>query len=94
MMTTSELITLAARFAGGITIGLFFFGGLAWTVRRLPGARHPAVLVLTSFVVRMSVTVAGLALLGGRKWQHYLAAMVGFVFAKLTAVTLQREKTT
>ncbi len=53
-------MTYGIAILAGLALGGFFFGGLWWTVRRLPDARHPATLALTSFLVRTVVTAGGL----------------------------------
>lgn len=44
----------------GAAVGLQFFGGLWWTAQRLVAGRHPARLLLTSFVIRISLLGIGL----------------------------------
>lgn len=53
-------MTYGIAILAGLALGGFFFGGLWWTVRRLPGARHPAALALSSFLARTVVTAGGL----------------------------------
>lgn len=43
----------------GIGVGIAFFGGLAWTVSRLPDARAPGRLVMASLVLRLAVAALG-----------------------------------
>lgn len=40
---------------GGVALGLFFFGGLWFTVQRLGSARRPALLMLGSLAARLAV---------------------------------------
>ena len=37
----------------GAGLGIWFFAGLLWTVRRLPTASHPLLLAAGSFIIRM-----------------------------------------
>jgi F1F0 ATPase subunit 2 len=68
----------------GVGLGLWFFGGLLWTVGRLPGARHPAPLMLISFVVRAAGVVVGVMWLAGRHGLLPLAAaLVGFIAVRM-----------
>jgi len=52
--------------------------------------------LLASFVVRMAVTVAGFYFVGDGHWQRLLAALLGFVVARIvvTRVTQKIDKTT
>lgn len=68
----------------GAVLGLGFFGGLWYTVRRLPQARHPAALALVSFAGRLALAVAGfylvlrLATIAG-----VVGAVVGFLIVRI-----------
>lgn len=81
-MNDVSTFQLAAALAGGFALGLLFFGGLWWTVRRLPTARHPALLVAGSFVVRMMIAVGGLYFVMGTHWQRAIAGLAGFLAAR------------
>ena len=70
---------------GGL-LGLFFFGGLWWTVQRLPTARHPAPFSLASMVVRMAVVLAGFYWLMDGDWVRLLACAVGFLAARTAVI--------
>lgn len=67
----------------GFALGILFFGGLWITVRALPKARHPALLVLASFWVRTAVVIAGLLLAMDGLWQRALACLAGFLIARV-----------
>ncbi|MFE8072540.1 ATP synthase subunit I [Marinobacteraceae bacterium S3BR75-40.1] len=87
MMTTINLLCALA----GLGLGLFFYGGLWWTVRRTVEAARPAVLVLGSFVVRAGGVLAGFYWLGGDQWQRLVALLAGFVVARLVVTLLTRR---
>lgn len=70
---------LGLALAVGVGLGAWFFGGLLWTVRLLPTARHPVLLMSTGFVVRVAGVAAGLIWLFGRHWLLPVVALVGFV---------------
>lgn len=70
---------------GGL-LGLFFFGGLWWTVQRLPTARHPAPFSLGSMVVRMAVVLASFYWVMGGDWVRLLACAVGFLAARTVVI--------
>jgi F1F0 ATPase subunit 2 len=67
---------------GGGLVGLFYFGGLWLTVRALPHARNPALLVLGSFMGRTAVSLFALYLLMDGRWERLLAGMAGFLLAR------------
>lgn len=85
---TDMLISLVPALIGGSLIGLFFFGGLWWTVRRLPAAERPALFFLTSFVVRSLVTLVAFFVVAAGDWRRVLAAALGFLIARVLLVQL------
>lgn len=75
-------------FGAGLVIGMAFFGGLKWTIQRLPQTRHPLALALGSFLVRIAVLLGALLLAGGGEWQRYIVILIGIFVARLAAVRL------
>jgi len=71
------------RFAFGILLGVFFYGGLWLTVRNLATTRHPFALTLGSLLLRMTVTLAGFFLLIDGHWQYAAASLLGFTTVRL-----------
>ncbi len=80
---SSPAVISAICFIAGLTLGLFFFGGLRLTLRWITSVRRPALLIVASFGVRAALTVAGFVWVGNGQWQRYVAALVGFVLARL-----------
>ena len=83
-MEVEPIWKLAVAVATGVAVGLFYFGGLWLTVRRLSDAKRPHVWVLVSFAARTVAAVAAVGLmawLGG--WQALAACMVGFIAMRL-----------
>jgi len=66
----------------GIALGLIYFGGLWWTVRRLSRSTAPALLAIVSLSLRMALLLAGLYLLLQGQWPRLLAALVGVLLAR------------
>ncbi len=77
-----HLFQLALVFLGGVALGMFFFGGLALTVRRLV-AGGGAMLILYSFLLRVVVLLAGFWLLARNHAEYWVACLLGFTAAKL-----------
>lgn len=59
LLNRDTILDIIIALTGGIALGLFFYGGLWWTVRRLPTSKQPALLTMASFIVRTSVTILG-----------------------------------
>ena len=70
------------RFVFGLLLGVFFYGGLWLTVRRLPTTRHPFAMTLGSLFVRTVLTLAGFLFAIGGRWQNALVALLGFTAAR------------
>ena len=87
-----EIALLILCFAAGLGLGLIFFGGLWLTVRWLPKARWPALLFLASLLGRTAVTMVGLYLVMGGRWQRLLAAVIGFTLMRFVLVYWLRSK--
>lgn len=83
---TSDLMILALAFAAGGALGVFYFGGLWFTIQRLPGAERPGLIALISFLLRTVIAIGALALVAGESWQRLLAAVVGFFIARMVLV--------
>ncbi len=67
----------------GILLGIFFFGGLWWTVKKITaGNSKPYFLFLVSFIIRTVVVLAGFYLLLTAGWQYLLSALAGFLIAR------------
>lgn len=75
----NDIVVLIAALVVGSFLGLFFFGGLWWTLKRLPASRKPQLVMAVSFLARSALTVAGFwAVMDGR-WERLLAALAGFL---------------
>lgn len=83
----------------GLLLGGIFFGGLwwtvRWTVREGVASRRPALLFIASFVLRASIVLAGIYLVGResgpQKWQPLLLCLLGFVVARFLVTWLTRH---
>lgn len=84
----NEALSLAAGLLAGIVLGAFFFGGLWWTVRKGLSSRRVALWFLGSMLLRTSVVLLGFYFVSGGNWQRLLAALLGFVLARLIVMRL------
>jgi len=82
-LNTTMLFSLIAAFAAGLALGAFYFTALWRTVRQLPVANSPAILMLGSFILRMAVVIAGFYLIMCTgHWERLAAAMLGFIIVR------------
>ena len=86
----NETLTLGLAGTAGLVLGSIFFGGLWWTVNRGVSSSHPALLFLGSFLVRMSVTLAGFYVVSGGHWERLMLCLVGFLVARIVVTLMTR----
>jgi F1F0 ATPase subunit 2 len=78
-----NIFLIASRLVLGVALGIFFYAGLWFTVKRLSHARHPALLTLGSFWARTIIVLAGFVALIEHSWQYALAVFAGFIAGRL-----------
>jgi len=86
ILTLTFQLVLAGT-AGGL-LGLFFFGGLWWTVRWAFDSPRPALWVVGSLLLRMACVAAGFVIVSAGDWQRLLACLIGFWAARGLVVRL------
>lgn len=91
-MITSTPLALLLAFAAGLALGLFYFGGLWWTVNRLATAGQPGLLMLGSMVVRVAVVLAGFWLVMDGQIDRLVVCMVGFFIMRTILVRRLRPQ--
>jgi F1F0 ATPase subunit 2 len=67
----------------GVLLGLFYYGGLWWTVQQLQTNSRPALLFAASFLVRTAVVVAGFLLVSQGDWLLIVVALVPFILVRM-----------
>lgn len=70
----------------GLLLGVLFFGGLWFTVKKLTTAKMPAVLVLGSFVFRIGIVMAGFYFIGLGDWKKLVVCLIGFIAARFAVI--------
>ncbi|MCW8808653.1 MAG: hypothetical protein OQK79_11125 [Rhodanobacter sp.] len=85
-----EVLMLTLAGLAGLPLGAIFFGGLWWTIRRLATSRRPALWLLASLLLRMSILLGGFYLVGREDWQRFLACMAGVLVARFLVIRLTR----
>ena len=81
---------VAVSLIGGICLGVFYFGSLWLTVRRLITSRQPFQVALLSFCVRLAVLIVGCYILMDDSWERLLFTMAGFLMVRIAALRLAR----
>lgn len=86
----NELMSLLFAFFVGALLGLFFFAGLWWTVRKMESTKQVALLFFGSMLLRTSVVMLGFHFILGDNWPRLLAGLLGFVIARIIVTRLTR----
>jgi F1F0 ATPase subunit 2 len=86
----SFVLQLCMAALAGLALGLFYFGGLWLTVRRIVGCTRPALLMLGSFIVRLLVTLCGFYLVMDGRWERLLACLSGFIVTRFILTRISR----
>ena len=89
--TLSLTFELAPSCIAGGLLGVVFFGGLWWTVRRGLVSSRAALWFFASLLVRTAIVIAGFLLVCGDDWRRWLAALLGFSVARLVVTRVTRE---
>ncbi len=86
----SDPLILILAWAGGLGLGVFFYGGLWWTIRKGVCSPRPALWFFVSLMLRMSIILAGFYFVSGGRGDRLVACLVGFVIARLIVVKVTR----
>jgi len=84
-MMNGSLLEYGPLVVVGMMLGAIFFGGLWITVRRMPNAKHPVLLFLTSVVLRTAIALAGFWYFSNGDPWAIIVCLVGFVGVRLLA---------
>lgn len=76
----------------GVLLGVFYFAGLWWTVRRLGSSHYIAPLFLFSMLFRISVVMVSFYVFLGNDWRTLLLGLLGFFVLLLFATGIIRLK--
>ncbi len=87
----NDTVMLVLAGGAGVLLGTIFFGGLWWTVRKGVSSPRPALWFLGSLLVRTGIVVAGFYVVSDGRWQRLVAALLGFVIARLLVTRLIRS---
>ncbi|MFA6229279.1 MAG: ATP synthase subunit I [Rhodanobacter sp.] len=89
-MTMHEVLMWVLATLAGVGLGVIFFGGLWWTVRKGMASRQPALWFMGSLLLRMAVLVGGFLLVSGGDWRRLLLCLLGLAIGRLVVTRLSR----
>jgi F1F0 ATPase subunit 2 len=86
----NDTLNLVLAWGTGIALGVLFFGGLWWTVRKGVSSQRSAFWFIGSLLLRTSIALAGFYLIARGHWERLLLCLLGFVIARLIVIRLTR----
>jgi F1F0 ATPase subunit 2 len=88
----NETTGILAAALAGMLLGVFFFGGLWWTIRKTLSSSQAALWFSGSFLVRTGVVLLGFYFVAQGDWRRIAGCVAGFLSARLFIVRLTRLK--
>jgi F1F0 ATPase subunit 2 len=82
----NEISNMVLPFIVGWLLGILFFGGLWFTVKKLTASKIPALMVLGSFIVRVGIVLIGFYFIGSGDWKKLIVCLIGFIVARFAVI--------
>ncbi|HEV8059280.1 MAG TPA: ATP synthase subunit I [Gemmataceae bacterium] len=79
----NDVLALPLAFFAGALLGIFFFGGLWWTIQKGVTSELPAIWFLGSLLIRTGIVLAGIYLVSQGHWSRVVACLLGFLIARV-----------
>ena len=89
-MTPRAIEMMGVAFICGLPLGVFYFGGLWWTIGGAVVSNPPAVWFLGSLLLRTVVVMAAFYWVSQGDWRRVLSCLFGFLIAR-TAIQRLRS---
>lgn len=78
----NEAAVFLMCFLFGAVLGVFFFGGLLWTVQKGLTVGRPALFFCISYLARLSIVLCGLYWISGGHFERILSSLAGFLLVR------------
>lgn len=88
----NETLSLILACVVGVSLGMLFFGGLWWTIRKGVSSTRPALWFTGSTLLRVSIVLVGFYFISAGHWDRLLACLLGFVAARFIVTRLTRAE--
>jgi F1F0 ATPase subunit 2 len=79
----NETTGIMAAALTGMLLGVFFYGGLWWTVRKTLSSPQAALWFSGSFLARTAVVLVGFYFVAQDDWRRMVGCVVAFLIARL-----------
>ncbi len=88
----NDILNTAVALIAGIALGTIFFGGLWLTVKKMVHSKKPALWLLSSFFLRVGITLVGFYFVGAGNLQKLLICLVGFIAARFIVLHFTKSR--
>lgn len=78
----NEVVGLILVLLAGVILGILFFGGLWFTVRKGLASKRPVLLFSGSLILRAALVILGFYFVGANDWKRILVCLIGFMIAR------------
>lgn len=85
-----DIASMTAVLFAGLLLGIFFFGGLLWTVGKGLSAKHPVILFYGSLFIRLMVVLGVFYLVSDGRWERMVVCAVGFIIPRFFFIRYAR----
>jgi F1F0 ATPase subunit 2 len=85
---TSNILVFVFALLSGLLLGVFFFGGLWWTIRHGLFSAAPALWFSVSVLIRTGVAIGGFYVVSHGEWRRLLACLLGFFISRIGVLHL------
>ena len=82
----NEAIYMMLSLLAGLALGMLFFGGLWFTVKKAITARTPGVWIVGSFIFRMGITLTGFYYISAGNWKRLLVCVAAFILSRFLVI--------
>ena len=86
----NEPLILTGSLLAGVVLGVFFFGGLWWTIQMRSPSQWSGFLFAGSLLIRMAGALTGFYLVSHGEWRKLVACLAGFLLARILVTRLIR----
>lgn len=80
-------------FIVGLILGVVYFGGLYLSVQMINTAKHPSLIMVLSFAIRMIILVTAFFFIAKNGIKHILLALVAVMLVRLVMTLKLKDQT-
>lgn len=88
----NDIIGLVSALIAGLLLGGIFFFGLWWTVKRGVISKHPALLFLSSILLRTAIVLLGFYFVIEGSFIRLVTCLLGFFVSRIIVRVMTRVK--